>query len=429
MSLLFPICRATAIGVLIIAMGSPSWAADAITLDEALRIAVGRSQQLVAQDALATAAREQAVAAGQLPDPVIRFGIDNLPANGQDRLSITRDFMTMRRIGVMQEIPRLEKRQLRAEKFERDAERVQAQQQLTLANVQQGTALAWLDRYYAQAQRELLEQQIEETRIQVQVSDSAFRSNRGSRAEVFAARAAVVMLQDRLSQIDRQSRGASLMLARWVGTSAAERPTSGSPPWQSTPLQGHISREHLERLPDLLTIRAEIDAAETEARLAQANKKADISVEASYGQRGPAFSNMLAIGVSIPLQLNQKNRQNRELGAKLALVDEAKARYEDMLRKNEAELGSLLNEWQTGKERLIRYRDELIPIARQRSEAALTAYGTGKSDLAAVLLARRDEIDVRMQALSVEMETARFWAQLNFLLPNLHISALSKDQP
>ena len=129
------------------------------------------------------------------------------------------------------------------------------------------------------------------------------------------------------------------------------------------------------------------------------------------------------------MQLDQKNRQNRDLGAKLALVDEAKAKYEDMLRKNEAELGSLLNEWQTGKERLIRYRDELIPIARQRSEAALTAYGAGKNDVAAVLLARRDEIDMRMQALVLEMETARFWAQLNFLIPNHHISLLAKDQP
>ncbi|UUZ76649.1 TolC family protein [Polaromonas sp. P1(28)-13] len=428
MSIPFPIYRAT-LAALMVAMGSPSWSADPLTLLEAQRIAVGRSQQLVAQDALTTAAREQAVAAGQLPDPVLKLGIDNLPANGPDRLSLTRDFMTMRRIGVMQEIPRAEKRQLRAEKFERDAERVQAQRQLTLANVQRDTALAWLDRYYAQAQRELLQQQIEETRLQVQAADSAFRTGRGSQADVFAARAAVIMLQDRLSQIDRQSRSAALMLARWVGASAAERPTSGSPPWQSTPLQSDISSEHLKRHPDLLAISAEIDAAETEARLAQANKKADISVEASYAQRGPAFSNMLSIGVSIPLQWDPKNRQNRELGAKLAMVDEAKARYEDMLRKNEAEVRSLLNEWQTGKDRLVRYRDELIPTARQRSEATLTAYRTGKSDLAAGLLARRDEIDVRMQALTLEMETARSWAQLNFLIPDNYISAPAKDQP
>ena len=429
MSISFSPCRA-AIAALIVSLGaSSSWAVDSLTLPEAQRIALGRSRQLDAQSALAAAAREQAVAAGQLPDPVLKLGIDNLPANGPDRLSFTHDFMTMRRIGIMQEIPRAEKRQLRAERFERDAERARAQRQLTLANVLQGTALAWLDRYYAQAQREVLQQQVEQTELQVQAADSAFRTNRGSQADVFAARAAVIMLQDRLSQIDRQSRGAALMLARWVGAAAAERPTFGSPPWQSTPLQGDISSEHLKRHPDLLVISAEIDAAETEARLAQANKKADISVEASYAQRGPAFSNMLSIGVSIPLQWDQKNRQDRELGAKLARVDEAKARYEDMLRKNESEVRSLLNEWQTGKDRLVRYRDELIPTARQRSEATLTAYRTGKSDLAAGLSARRDEIEVRMQALTLEMETARSWAQLNFLIPDDFIAAPAKDQP
>ena len=428
MAVLFPLFRAAAFA-LVAAAATPSWAADPLSLEQALRIAVSRSPQLQAQQALAIAARGQAVAAGQLPDPVLKLGIDNLPVDGPDRGSLSRDFMTMRRIGIMQDIPRAEKRQIRAEKFELEAERIQAQRQQTLASVQQGTALAWLDRYYAQAQRDLLLQQLDETRLQVQAADVAFRTGRASQADVFAARAASIVLQDRLSQIDRQSRSAGLMLARWVGSDVAERPSAGPPIWQSTPLQGAVLSEHLKRHPDLQLIRAEIDAAETDARLAQANKKADISVEASYAQRGPAFSNMLSIGVSIPLQWDQKNRQDRELGAKLALVDEARARYEDMLRKNEAEIGSLFNEWQTGKDRLARFRDELIPAARQRAEATLTAYRTGKSDLAAALLARRDEIDVRIQALNLEMETARAWAQLNFLISEHLVSTPAKDQP
>lgn len=421
--------RGGVVAALIVVTAAASWAAEPLDLVEAQRIAVNRSQQLVAQAAMLAAAQEQAVAAGQLPDPVLKLGIDNMPANGADRLSLTRDFMTMRRIGVMQDIPRLEKRQLRAQKFEREAQRVQAQRQLMLTSVQRDTALAWLDRYYAQAQHRLLVQQVEETRLQVQAADSAFRTGRGSQADVFAARAAVITLQDRLSQIDRQSRSATLMLTRWVGAWAAERPTTGSPPWQTTPLQGDASLELLRQHPELLAISAEIDAAETDAQLAQANKKADISMEASYAQRGPAYSNMLSIGVSIPLQWDQGNRQNRELSAKLAMVDETKARYEDMLRKTEAEVSSMLNDWQTGKDRLARLRDELIPNARQRSEATLTSYRTGKSDLAAALSARRDELDVRMQALSLEMETARAWAQVNFLIPEPHISAAPKDQP
>ena len=428
MTHLFLICRA-AVAVLIFAMGAPLWAAEPLTLAEAQRIAVGRSGQLLAQDALALAAREQAVAAGQLPDPILKFGIDNMPANGPDRGGLSRDFMTMRRIGIAQEIPRAEKRELQQEKFVREAGRVQALRQLTLANVQQGAAMAWLDSYYAQAQHDLLRRQVEETGLQVQAADSAFRGNRGSQADVFAARAAVIVLQDRLSQIDRQLRSAALMLARWVGVPAAERPISGSPPWQSTPLQDDGLNEHLKRHPDLLAISAEIDAAETDARLAQANKKSDWSVEASYAQRGPAFANLVSIGVSIPLQWNPKDRQDRELAARLARVDEAKARYDDALRKAEAEVRSLINEWQTGKDRLVRFREELIPTTRQRTEAALTGYRAGKGDLASALAARRDEIEVRLQALTLEMETARAWAQLNFLIPDQSISAPAKDQP
>ncbi|MEO7107714.1 MAG: TolC family protein, partial [Rhodoferax sp.] len=108
--LVFISIRRVAVCSLVLAFALPSWAASPLSLDEALRTAVGRSQQVVAQDALVQSAREQAVSAAQLPDPVLKLGVDNLPANGPDQFNLTADFMTMRRIGVMQEIPRAEKR-------------------------------------------------------------------------------------------------------------------------------------------------------------------------------------------------------------------------------------------------------------------------------------------------------------------------------
>lgn len=418
-----------ALAVLMAAAASAPLAAEPLTLGEAQRIAVGRSQQLVAQDALTTAAREQAAAAGQLPDPVLKLGLDNLPANGPDRLSLTRDFMTMRRVGVMQEIPRMEKRRLKSERFERDALRVQAQRQLTLANVQRDTALAWLDRYYSLSMRDLIQQQVEETRLQTEAANVAFRTGRGSQADVFAARAAAIILQDRISQIDQQARGATLMLARWVGPPAAARPPTGMPSWRSPPLQEGSSEQQIRQHPELQAMAAEVEALETDARLAQANKQADWSVEASYAQRGPAYSNMVSIGVSIPLQWDRKNRQDREVAARLALVDEARARYEDMLRIREAEVRSMFNDWQTGMERVARYHNELIPATKQRAEAALTTYRTGQSDLASALSARQGEIDVRLQALSLEAETARAWARLNFLIPDQSTAFATKETP
>lgn len=416
------------IGALMFAIGSPSWATDPLSLADAQRIAVGRAQQLFALDALATATGEQAVSAGQLPDPVLKLGIDNLPVNGPDQYLPVLDFVT-RRIGVAQDLPSAQKRALRRERFERSAKRVQAQRQLSMANVQRDTALAWLDRYYSQATRALLAQQIDEAQLQVQAAEVAFRSGRGSQADVFAARAAAIGLEDRLSEIDRQFRSAGLLLTRWVGADVAQRTLTGVPPWQSTPVEADISSVHLLPYPDLQIIGAEREAAVTEVRLAQANKESDWSVEVSYSQRGPAYSDMLFFGVSIPLQWDRKNRQDREVAAAMAMVDESAARYEDAVRGREAEVHSWINDWQSGKERVARYRDSLIPTTQQRTAAALTSYSTGKSDLSAVLNARREEIDVQIQALALERDTARAWAQLKFLIPDQGTSAQTKDKP
>ena len=107
---LFSLTGCVAVLVASLTLAAPALAADALTLAEAQRLAVERSRQITAQDAAVTASREMAVAAGQLPDPVLKIGVDNLPVSGPDRGSLTADFMTMRRIGVTQEITRSDKR-------------------------------------------------------------------------------------------------------------------------------------------------------------------------------------------------------------------------------------------------------------------------------------------------------------------------------
>ncbi len=412
--------RVAIAAALLVIFGSTAVSAHAspLSLAEALATAAARSQQLVAQDAVAMAAREQAVAAAQLPDPVLKLGVDNLPVNGDDRFSLTNDFMTMRRIGVMQEFPRSAKRQLQGQRFEWDAQRALAERRAALATVQRSTAIAWLDRYYGLAARGLVQQQVQETQVQVQAAQTAFANARGSQVDVLAAEAALINLEDRLSQIDRQVRSAGLQLQRWVGDAAAQRLPDGPPPWHNIRLPGAPLREHLLQHPDLQVQSALVGGAHTEQQLAQANTEADWSVEVSYAQRGPAYSNMLSFGVSIPLQLDQKNRQQREIAAKHALTLEAQARLDDMLRAHEAEQQALLNDWESGNERLVRYHDQLLPMAQQRTQAALLAYSTGKADLASALAARRDEVEARVQALVLEQETARLWAQLYYLTPD-----------
>ncbi len=400
-----------------LALSNQAAAAEApLTLAQARHLALERSRQLSAQDHAVAASRDMAVAAKQLPDPVLKIGIDNLPVNGVDRYSLTSDFMTMRRVGVMQEFTRADKRSLRASRFEREAEKSLAEKDVAAAAIERNTALAWLDRYYAEAMAAVIAEQGAQAKAEMQAAEGAYRAGRGSQADLYAARSALAAFDDRTSETQRRIRNATTMLGRWVGA-AANLPLAGKPDTDTIRLDPATLDAQLEHHPQIAVLAKQEEIAQTEARLAQANKKSDWSVEVAYQQRGQAYSNMISVGVSIPLQWDQKNRQDRELSAKLASLEQAKAEREETLREHIAETRATINEWENNRERSARYQDELIPLARQRASATIVAYRGGKASLADVLAARRNEIDVRIQALQLEADTGRLWAQLNFLSP------------
>ncbi len=398
--------------------------AQTLSLRDAQLRALQYSRQLRAQDNLIDAAREQAVAAGQLPDPTLRLGVDNLPVDGSDRFSLERDFMTMRRIGLMQEMTSADKRALRAERYIREAEKSHAEKAAIVANIERDTALAWFDRYYAETMRALIAEQAEQARLAVEAAQSAYRTGRGSQADVYAAQSAVVMIADRASENQRRLANADIALERWIGGTAGL--TLAAPPATDS-LAAHA--QHLEtRLrdhPDINVLNKQEEIADTEARLAQANKHADWTWELAYQQRGSAYSNMVSIGVSIPLQWDQKNRQNREVAAKLALVDQARAQRDEMLRNHIAEIRGWIADWENGRERRARYERELLPLAQQRTQATLTAYRGEKASLGEVLAARRDELDTRLQALQLDLDNARLWTRIQFILPDATLDKMS----
>ena len=396
-----------------------SHAQQALTLDQALRAAQDRSRQLVAQDSAASASRQMAAAAGQLPDPTLKAGINNLPINGSDRFSLTRDFMTMRSIGVAQEITRSDKLKARSARFDREAETAEAARAVALADLRRDTAKAWLDRHYQELMLDVLRTQRAEAGLQIEAADSAYRGGRGSQADVFAARSAVALIDDRIRQTERQVATAKTRLARWVGADANQ--ALGTPPSvAAVHLDTAALESQLAHHPQIALMVKQEAMARADADIAQSDKRADWSVELMYSQRGPAYSNMVSVNVSIPLQFDQKNRQDRDVAAKLALVEQMRAQREEATREHFAETLGWLQEWQSDRDRLAHYDSELIVLAAERTRAAMAAYRGGSGALGAVLDARRMEIDTRMDRLRLEMEAAALWAQLEYLIPPEH---------
>jgi outer membrane protein TolC len=413
--------------VLSLALGiCPAFAQTSLSLERAVADAAARSPLVSASDSRARAAREMAVAAGQLPDPVLKLGLNNLPVDGPDRYSVTRDFMTMRSVGVMQELTRADKRKARAGRAQREVELAQVARQATIADAQRDAATAWLERSYLESMRELMQAQLTQAELQVQAAETLYRSGKGSQAEVFSARGSVEQLHDALAQVDRQVAVATLQLGRWVGEGAQHplgpRPVLALPAWTEG-----VLAEHLAQHPQIAAAAQQEAIAYSDAALARAARLSDWSVELMYSQRGPAYSNMVSINLSVPLQWDRSNRQDRELAAKLAGIDEARSRREELQRAHEAEVRAMLQEWRSHEDRLRRYDASLLPLASQRSEAAIASYRAGSGPLTAVLDARRNEVDVRLERLRIEMDRARIWAQLNYLLPS-HDGAQDKSE-
>ncbi|UUZ54116.1 TolC family protein [Massilia sp. H-1] len=129
-------------------------------------------------------------------------------------------------------------------------------------------------------------------------------------------------------------------------------------PFDSGTLDGHLVHH-----PQLVVMDRRVDAALAAVRSAEASRKADWSVELAFQQRGPAFSNMVSVGVSVPLQWDRRNRQDRDVAAKVALADQARADREEAQRTHVAETRVMIEEWDNGQERIGRFERELLPLA------------------------------------------------------------------
>lgn len=390
----------------------------ALTLDQALWLAQRHSRQMAAQEALALAARQMSVAAGQLPDPTLKFGLNNLPVTGADSFNLTSDFMTMQSVGVMRELTRSDKRAARTTRFEREAEVADANRAMAQVNLQRDTALAWLERHFQERMAELLRQGRAEASLQIEAAEAAYRGGRGAQMDVFAARAAVAQMDDRIRQAEQQILMAKTRLVRWVGHEGNQA-LAPPPDLGAVKMAMDTLDERVKDHPQVAVLNRQEALALAEAAMAQSEKKPDWTLELMFNQRGPAFSNMVSLNFSLPLQTNQGRRQDRDLAAKLALVGQLQAQREETLRERVGEARAWLQQWQGNRQRLEAYDSTLIPLGAQRTQAALAAY-RGSGTLLAVLEARRMEIDIRMDRLRLEMETAGLWAQLNHLTLDGH---------
>ena len=382
---------------------------------EALQIAEHRSARISAQEAAVGAAAELVPRARELPDPRLRFGLDNVPVSNPDAFSLTHDFMTMRRIGYMQEMPNADKRRARGDRAQREQQVEVANLGAQRAQLRQDTAVAWLDAYYAERNLQALEQLSKAFSLEADTTSPAVAGGRMAPAMAVAARVAVETVQDRILEQRRNLARARANLGALVGE-AAERPLGAPPDIHSLVHAPAALIAGIEAHPDQRVLEEREALAASEVALAASTRKPDWNWEVSFGQREPRYSNMVSVMVSMDLPLWKGARQDRDVAARVKQLDQVRAQREDARRMHEAEVRMLVSDWSFAGERVTRWEKNVLPLTRQRAELALAAYRGGRGDLATVLEARRAETEVELSRLAAELDRGRAWARLNYLL-------------
>ena len=392
--------------------GTVSFAsAESLSFDTALRMATQSSPDIGVQTANVEAARSGSIAAGRLPDPKLAVGVENLPVTGADQWSLTRDFMTMRKVGLMQDVPNGTKRAAQRAVADAAVARAEAERRLSILTVRRDTAVAWLDRYYLEQRGALFDDLVRENKLFASAVQAQLAAGRGMPADVVEPQQEAADIADRRDELAAQISKSKAVLKRWVGA-VAEAPLEGEPP--SLTLDSAHLREHVHEHPDLAVFVPKTQMAQAEVHQAEANKRPDWGVEVAYGRRGSAFSDMVSLQFTLDLPLFAKNRQDPQIRAKREELTRVETERDAMLRDHTQELESDLAEYEVVTRQLERLHDTRLTLAQQKAEYTFASYEGGKGDLTAVLGARRELIDTRLRQNELEAKRAIAAAKLYY---------------
>ncbi|MBS0212031.1 MAG: TolC family protein [Proteobacteria bacterium] len=389
--------------------------ATPISFDEAQRRALEHAPQLDARRAQIESARQESHRAGALPDPMLTVGLTNLPVTGADAFDTRADEMTMKTVGVRQELPARAKREAQRTLAQRRIDEAQAAVDSTQQAIRRATALAWIDAWAARHELMALQSLREQAALAARLAHARVAAGTQSAADALAADAEALEIDNHIAAAQTAERRAAAELQRWIGTGEFET-TMDAPDFTKLPYTQAQLLSQLDRLPALQPIAAQVETAAAQVDAARAERKPDWSVAAAYGQRSGGRSDMVSVEFGIGLPLFTTDRQDRGVAAREADYQAALATREDLRREQAAQVQSDFAQWEGLQRQVALHEEHLLPLAHDRSAAALAAYRAGGA-LQPWLDAMRDELNAHLGHAEHLAELGRAWAALAFLLP------------
>jgi len=385
-------------------------AETALTVQRAVALAFVDQPSVGAYESEAVASEQAASAARSLPDPVVSAGVQNYPVTGMNAPSPTRDEMTMYTIGVMREQVRRSQREAEAAQLRSEAAVSRFQGSARQRTIQREVMKAWIDAVEARAKQRLLERVIGDLKTGQQVIEAGVPTGGSSPALALEAQAEVSLAESGLVEARGAEQRARGMLRRWIGVAADLPlpdfiPRIDLPPGAAPDFNAH---------PEVLVANAEETVARRQADLARTQRRPNVSWSAMIGFR-PSYGEMASVQVSIPLQINRRNLQDRKIAEAQARARAAAYRAEDTRREIGGQYAQALADYRSADARMAEISSRAIPSLEASFKAAEARYEGGQGSLELPLNIVRRYVEANIQLVEQQGAKARAAADLIYV--------------
>lgn len=354
--------------------------------------------------------------ATQLPDPKLKFGIENVPVQGSSDRRLTREGMTMQKVGIMQSYVSSEKRERKAQTFQAQARGVLAKSEAIRAALQRDSAQAWLDLALAQQALKTAKKLVSETERQRGVQKASVGAGSATPDAVLSLQMTLSAMRDKETLAQRDVQLAQSRLLQLTGQSIPDV-RGPLPRYQRLPADEKTLEEGIAQHPEVEAARREAETAK--ARSAQSAVAAipDVDVEVFYAHRAEGYDDMAGVMFSVDLPLFQSKRQDKDYAADVSRSMQAVDQLTLIKREHIAQVQTLVAQYRAAQTLWQRQRDDVLPLQRQRLDVLTAQYRSGQSELPALLEARRGVLDTELAVNQAERDMARAWAAVNWLIP------------
>lgn len=381
-----------------------------LTVQQAVALASTDQPSVAAYESDAIAFEQAAVAARSLPDPVVSAGIQNYPVTGMNAPSPTRDEMTMYTIGVMREQIRRSQREAEAARLRAEAAVSRFQGSARQRTIQRDVMKAWIDGVEARSKQALLARVIGDLKTGQKVMEAGVPTGASSPALALEAQAEVSLAESELADAKGAEQRARGVLRRWIGA-AADRPLPDYIPRIDLP--SGVAPD-FDAHPEVLVANAEETAARRQGDVARAQRRPNVSWSAMVGFR-PDYGEMASVQVSIPLQLNRRNLQDRKIAEAEARANAALLRAEDTKRDLAGQYSEALADYRSADARIDEIGGRAIPSLEASFKAAEARYEGGQGSLELPLNIVRRYVETNIQLVEQQGAKARAAADLLYL--------------